>query len=282
MFPPKNPVEFSIGLIDTASLCNIRDQAARRVLSRSDVSDIPASFVADPFLMHYADCWYLFFEIMSRLDYRGCIGLAKSKDGECFSYQGVVLRESFHLAYPQVFVDGDNHYMVPDSIGQGVRLYRAHDFPYDWRLDSVLLDSAQLCDSTLVRHGGYWWMFSFQLGKSPRLRLFFSEDLRSGWREHQQSPLPAQTHQRPGGRIVRYEGKLVRFVQNGSGDYGQFLLAREITHLSPVEYRERSLYEQPILSGSGNGWHADGIHHIDLHSLSGAHYLACVDGLRRS
>jgi hypothetical protein len=34
----------------------------------------------------------------------------------------------------------------------------------------------------------------------------------------------------------------------------------------------------PILKASGNGWNANGMHHIDAHQQADGRWLACVDG----
>jgi hypothetical protein len=36
----------------------------------------------------------------------------------------------------------------------------------------------------------------------------------------------------------------------------------------------------PILKGSGFGWNADGMHHIDYHRISKKSWIAIADGFR--
>jgi hypothetical protein len=33
-----------------------------------------------------------------------------------------------------------------------------------------------------------------------------------------------------------------------------------------------------MLSASGRGWNAGGMHHVDVHRLEDGYWLACVDG----
>src|SRR4051812_2943271 len=70
------------------------------VLTGDAVTDGPADFVADPFLVRDGGRWLLFFEVMLRGIWRGVIGLAESADGFDWEYRGTVLREPFHLSYP--------------------------------------------------------------------------------------------------------------------------------------------------------------------------------------
>src|SRR5690348_9959234 len=73
------------------------------VLSREHVSDVPAVFVADPFMISARDAWYMFFEVLNWRTDKGEIGLATSEDGMAWHYQQIVLAEPFHLSYPYVF-----------------------------------------------------------------------------------------------------------------------------------------------------------------------------------
>jgi hypothetical protein len=90
---------WSIGIYAGASLQTLSPHPAARnpVLTRHEVTDIPAAFVADPFLVREAAGWVMFMEVMNAGTGRGEIALARSPDGLEWSYEGVVLREPFHL-----------------------------------------------------------------------------------------------------------------------------------------------------------------------------------------
>ena len=60
------------------------------VLTAEDVTDVSATFVADPFLLYDNDTWYMFFEVMSN---HGDIGLATSLDGFNWIYKQIVIIE---------------------------------------------------------------------------------------------------------------------------------------------------------------------------------------------
>src|SRR5205085_3879170 len=103
------------------------------VLTREDVSDVPAVFVADPFMVRHGRRWFMFFELMNWATWKGEIGLATSDDGLRWHYEEVVLAEPFHLSYPYTFHWEGSVYMVPESQQAGsIRLYRAEDFPGGW------------------------------------------------------------------------------------------------------------------------------------------------------
>ncbi len=95
---------WSIGIVSGASPLRLRHALGglNPVLTREDVSDVRALFVADPFLLRVGDLWHMFFEVYNFDADRGEIAWATSKNGFAWSYQEVVLGESLHLFYPYV------------------------------------------------------------------------------------------------------------------------------------------------------------------------------------
>lgn len=101
------------------------------VLTAGDVTDRDAEFVADPFMFHEDGPWYMFFEVFDRAALRGDISLASSLDGLHWTYDRIVLDESFHVSYPYVFKAGNRYYMIPETNElDEVRIYKAKNFPY--------------------------------------------------------------------------------------------------------------------------------------------------------
>jgi hypothetical protein len=250
----------------------------RPVLSARDVTDIPACAVADPFFLRIGTRWYLFFEAFNGQSGLGEIAYATSTTGLDWSYGEVVLRESFHLSYPQVFAWDSQIYMIPETRqAESVRLYVAQDFPRSWRLVTTLLEGP-FADATILRREDRWWLFA-QRGLDE-LRLYGSSELREGWREHPSSPLFAgnRRHTRPAGRMILYDGRLLRFAQDGWPSYGTRVLAFEIDRLSESDYQEHEVAENPVLRASGSGWNAVGMHHLDAVPLADGSWLAAVDG----
>ena len=77
------PQEFSIGIAigDSPFALRLRNSIRNPVLTRHDVTDVPAVMVADPFMCRDEEqgCWYLFFEVVNHLTGKGEIGLAVSQ-----------------------------------------------------------------------------------------------------------------------------------------------------------------------------------------------------------
>jgi hypothetical protein len=234
--------------------------------------------VADPFLLRCGDTWYLFFELLERKLWRGAIAFATSPDGRRWEYGRVVLREPFHLSYPQVLQSGDQVYMVPESArAGGVRLYRADPFPHHWALECTLIEGA-FYDPSLVEFDGRWWMFA--MDSSHSLRLFHSPQLRGQWVEHPASPVVKHCRRtaRPGGRILKTDEGLVRFGQDGEEAYGAKLWAFRIHTLTVDAYGETELPGGPMFEGSGRGWNRTGMHHLDAQPLGDGTWIGAVDG----
>ena len=79
------------------------------VLTAADVTDVvDPLFIADPFMFHEGENWYMFFEVLyydiELAIYTTVIGLATSPDGLHWTYEEVVIDEPESiLSFPQVF-----------------------------------------------------------------------------------------------------------------------------------------------------------------------------------
>ena len=255
------------------------------VLTAADVTDMPARFVADPFLIQEQGTFYLFFEVLG-VD-RGVIGLATSRDGLRWRYERMVLEEPFHLSYPNVFKWKDDYYLIPESIADhSVRLYKATHFPDGWQFEKPIITDRSLVDSTVLTHQGLLWLFSSS-PDNQNLYLFYADRPEGPWREHPRSPVVRGNSRdaRPAGNILNTGDRLIRFSQDSQeyGEkYGKAVRGFEITTLTRDEYRERPLEGNPLLKDSGAGWNAMGMHQISASPVSLGRWIAAVDGKRRS
>jgi hypothetical protein len=277
------PREWSIGILAGDSPLRLRPLPGvpNPVLSRGDVSDVAAGFVADPFLLRQGETWYLFFEVLNGATGCGEIGVAESTDARRWRYRGIVLREPCHLSYPCVFAWKGRHYLVPESLELGaVRLYRAAAFPAGWSPVATLVQGA-MADPTPFRHGGRWWMFVCpRPDHHDALRLYHASRLHGPWCEHPRSPLLLGNRRaaRPAGRVTSWNGRLLRFAQDCFPVYGSAVRAFEITRLTPEDYAEREVEMSPALAPGPEGeWNATGMHHVAPHRLPGGGWIASVD-----
>lgn len=274
------PEQWSIGLYagPTPFQLHPAPGITNPILTADDVTDMTADFVADPFLLHANNTWHLFFEAVNRATRRGEIALATSPDGRAWSYEGVVLSESFHLSYPYVFAWNGAYYMVPESrAAESVRLYRATSFPRGWEYETTLL-SGVYDDPSVFFFDGSWWMFVSHWHDT--LHLFFADDLQGPWTEHPMSPIVSHDlrHARPAGRVWVDDERIIRFAQDCAEAYGTQVHAFVLTDLSRTTYAEVPVATNPVLRGSGTGWNRKRMHHVDLHQIAPDAWLASVDG----
>ena len=279
----KKTAHYSIGIYTGESPFSLvsPDNIENPILTAADVSDRVADYVADPFMIRKDRTWFMFFEVLNGTPPQGDIGLAMSEDGFNFVYKQIVLDEPFHLSYPYVFEWENDYYMIPESKkANSVHLYRAENFPTDWSLVKTLL-VGKYADPSILRHGGKWWLFVGSDRKGDdMLQLFYASNLMGPWLEHPRSPLVDGNPNiaRPGGRVIIFGDKIIRYAQDDYPRYGNQVRAFEIIELTPTDYREREFQPSPILTATGSGWNAVGMHHIDPHQIEGGKWIACVDG----
>ncbi|NOU97322.1 hypothetical protein GC093_29440 [Paenibacillus sp. LMG 31456] len=248
-------------------------------LQASDIHDVPAEFVADPFIMKHEDRFYMYFEVLNKASGRGEIGVASSVDGHDWDYEKIVLREKFHLSYPQVFKVNDEIFMLPETIETNrVLLYKAKSFPFEWELACELF-SGSYVDPSIFRYENKWWLFA-GANQGKNLHLFYSDHIEGTWTEHPQSPLISNNISitRPGGRIIVTESSIYRYTQDGNPYYGSAMRVFKINKLSETEYEEELV--DRILSGTNkeSDWRKDGMHHIDQLQINENQWLIAVDG----
>jgi len=253
------------------------------VITRDDVTDVPAVFVADPFMLKVNQKWHMFFEVMNWRTNKGEIGLAISENGSSWSYQQIVLAEPFHLSYPHVFEWSGDYYMIPESYQAGaIRLYKAREFPTQWDFVGDILVGPYFVDSSILRHEERWWLFTETNPdlRHDTLRLYHADKLMGPWFEHPMSPIVKGngTRARPAGRVSVFDDTIVRYAQSCYPSYGSKVRAFAVTELTTTTYRDHQIHHGPILEANGAGWNAGGMHHLDAHRVNSGEWLACVDG----
>jgi hypothetical protein len=255
------------------------------IITHVDVTDVRADFVADPFMIKVKDLWYLFFELLDADKELGAIGVSTSTDALTWDYKGLVLETGHHLSYPHIMEWDDCFYMIPESYSaEGIILYKAANFPFDWQPVTTLVQGS-FADATVFRHDHTWWMFA-----SPdpfgfqTLNLYYADELAGPWLEHPKNPVVENdVHRaRPAGKVIEWEGQLLRFAQDCKPRYGSQVRVLSITTLNKQDYQESEHAESPILSGSGSSWNSQRMHHIDLHLMPNGAWMACVDGYSES
>lgn len=233
---------------------------------------------ADPFLFanHCDGYLYLFYED-EQLKAPAPICAMRTKDGRKWENLGIVLRESFHLSFPFVFVENKNIYMLPEtrSIDE-IRMYKSVDFPYIWQ-PITLQKGDKYVDSSLIKHHNVWYLFTtVWYGKKNGLHIYYADSLDSEWKSHPLNPIHNNLeYSRNGGSVFEYKGKIYRPAQNCTHYYGENVALYEIEKLSKTEYTEK---KQCNLIDTTNDWSKYGGHHFNQTSMWGKTWVS-MDGL---
>jgi hypothetical protein len=273
------PREWSIGLYRGSSPLDLVPAGPNPVLTAADLG-IDASFVADPFLLLRDGRLFLFFEAWRRATNQGDLCWAERDEAGAWRYSGVALDEPFHLSYPFVFEHDGEVFMIPESRSQrDLRLYSARPFPGRFELRRVLLTGKRYADTSLLAWQGRFYLFTST--DNGTLELYFADAFDGPYRLHPRSPIVSgdACAARPGGRPIVWQGRVFRFAQCDRPVYGVSVRAFEVTELSPSRYAERPAPRDPLLTGSGVGWNAGGMHTLDPLVVPGG-VLAAVDGWR--
>jgi hypothetical protein len=246
-----------------------------------DVTDVPAKFVADPFLIKDGKTWNLFFEVYNNNTQQGDLAVATSKNTWTWQYQKLIIDEPFHLSYPYVFKSGDDYYLIPESFeANSIRLYKADEFPTKWSFVQTLVDGRDYVDNSIIFYNNKWWLFS-SVTTNDKLYLHYANSLTGPWLEHPQSPIVVDdVHKaRPSGRLLVYDGKLYRFTMDIDPPVGTHqVMAYEITEITPTSYSEKLAQGTPILQPSGSGWNGQAMHQLDPVQVDEDSWIASVDG----
>jgi hypothetical protein len=277
---PKNRNEWAIGIYLGNSPFNLwpSKKARNPVLTSKDIKDIECCGVADPFITKKDNLWYMFFEVISKKPRKGDIGLAISKNAIDWSYKKIVLKEDFHLAYPYIFEWQDNYYMIISSRTEGIRLYKATEFPFGWDFVKTMI-KGNFVDASIVYYNKKLWMFVENSShKNDTLRLYYSKNLEGKWIEHPKSPIVKDNSSaRPAGKMIMYNNFLVRYAQDCCDTYGNKVLAFKVTNLTTKQYEEERI-EKPVLLPGNQKWNAKKMHHVCPQQITENLWLACVDG----
>ena len=199
-------------------------------------------FWADPCAIKDGDRYYVFIEEYLNKTGKGHISVVELDRKGMVSGPTTVLERDYHLSYPFVFEWNNDYYMVPESAGnKTVELYRSTSFPFEWKLEKVLMTDVRAKDATLAEVDGTWWMFvSIAEHSIPdELYLYSAESPLGPWTPHPRNPVKSDVRgSRPAGGLFNWNGELYRPAQDSSGRYGYAISINKVTQLDQQGFRE--------------------------------------------
>jgi hypothetical protein len=234
-------------------------------------------YYADPFLIEANGKTHLFFEDFDQQRGRGHISHAVLADDGTPGPASMALERPYHLSYPFIFRWQDQIWLMPETgENRAVELYRCEEFPRRWSFHRDLLQGWRAVDATLhADENGRWWMFvmiSEDAQGAGALFLFMADSPLGPWRPHPGNPVQSDIrYTRPGGRLFRHEGKLLRPAQDCSLRYGGALWLMEVTAMTPQAYGEMPIRRLDPLDLPGN---------LCLHHRDATQRFEFVDGMR--
>jgi hypothetical protein len=234
-------------------------------------------FWADPFIVARDGKYYIFIEEMLYARRKGHISVIVMDRSGGWEPPVCVLQAPWHLSYPFVFEFEGELYMTPESRGsRTIGLYKCTGFPYEWKLESNVMEDCRAVDPTLFQWQGRWWLFVNQAESegaslSEELFLYHSDSPLSGrWTPHPRNPVVSDARSsRPAGRLFVLDGRLYRPSQNCCPHYGYGFNICEITKLTETGYEER------IVSRVAPGWDRNV---VSTHTLNYEDRLTVIDG----
>lgn len=202
-------------------------------------------FWADPFPAKEKDKYFIFVEEVLYKDRKGHISVIELNQDGTYREPVKVLEKECHLSYPFVFRWRDNYFMIPETSGnKTIELYRSVKFPFEWELESVLMQGLKAVDATLFESDGLWWMFvnigaEGTLTAFDELHLFHAKSPLGPWQPHKRNPVKSDVRSaRPAGQLFRWRNELYRPAQDCSSQYGHAIALNKIEKLDTASYAE--------------------------------------------
>ena len=232
-------------------------------------------FYADPFPVTWQGRTFVFFDDLDPRVGKGTISAiefgAHGPIGEAIP----VLEEPWHLSYPFLMTFDGALWMIPESsANRDVTLYKCIEFPHRWEPQATLLSGLELADATIVRRGGYYYLFGATRdgagGYSDTLSIYYADHPLRPWQAHGSNPvLLDRVAARPAGNFIERHGRLLRPAQDCSNGYGCALTLIEVEELTPSSFRQSVRH----VIGPGCEWPGR-----KLHTLNRSGRLEVIDG----
>ena len=269
---------WSVGFTGSSKIFPVVEVNAENIITYAAIDSlIPEAidYIADPFYIKEAGVFYLFVELKG--EGNADIALLTSTDGENYRYKGIVLDEDFHLSYPQVFKHEEEFYMLPETSGSNqVLLYKAENFPYDWRISDTLIKNIGLKDPSRLLSEDLNLIVA--VDNDLKQYMFTADSLNGNWTEAKNYKQRWGNETRPGGRFFKLDNNWYLPLQNRSLGYGTGISLYKLeTENDQLEFK---LAEKMYLGPQQEiEWFNRGMHQLDIQKYGDEYYMV-YDGDR--
>lgn len=251
----------SLNVLDSKSIYSFKD------LQKIEKE---TSFLADPFFIKEKDTFYLFFELQKTKP-NAEIALMTSANGVEYEYKGVVLKEDFHLSYPQVFKHQDDFFMIPETKRAGaILLYKSTNFPYKWQIEDTLVSNVRLKDPSVYLSDSLNLLVASD--DKLNMHMYVADSLKGKWKPYKRKIIKRGTEARAGGRFfVDAQGKLMLPIQNSFKGYGYGL---SFYHFKFTGNELKLIRALPFFLKADDSisFFNAGMHHIDIQNVDNSKY----------
>lgn len=203
---------------------------------------------ADPILFSYEGSTYVFMEVYDKLYDKGSIGVSKfSKSGKLLK-PSIIIKEKFHLSFPEIFEYEGHVYLIPESnsVNQ-IRIYRMGESVYQWEKYYSFHTKRQYSDSVIYNSGTKVFLLCTDKKKDNvyknKLHIFELKNLSDRSQiELKKTNVKTSDYSysiRNGGSLFRYNGEIFRVIQEAEYKaYGKNLAFRRIIQCDENTFRE--------------------------------------------
>ncbi len=207
-------------------------------------------FWADPFIVENKDDLFIFYEVFNYFTNRGHISyIIYNKNKNKIAKKSILLKEKFHISYPQIVKYKEKYYMIPETYQNGtVNLYEFIEFPNKVKLKSILLNNIITVDSTMFINKNEFYLFTNpryedRIDDEEHLDIYYSSKITGPFQKIMNKNIEKydKSNLRMAGNILEDDDKLYRISQNCENIYGEHMNVNEVTVLSKNIYHEKHL-----------------------------------------
>lgn len=214
--------------------------AFREKKSKKKFSIIKTGFLAwaaDPFIYDYKNNTYLFAEYWEYKQNKGSIAVCNLNTLK--KKWTVIIRESYHLSYPQIFSIDGNIYMCPEANeSHSIYLYKAIAFPDQWEKQSPLMENIRAVDTTFFSYNQEIYCFTYDLDHNSLLLLKLDKKNMKLSLSPNNPISNNRSIARMAGNVLQRNQKYLRVSQDCSHIYGKALVFHQFQIHWP-DYEEK-------------------------------------------
>ena len=206
-------------------------------LSSIELNEVPV----DKKYTFFADCFFsedgkkIRVEAQDRITGLGDILELEAKD---YSNQKVLMSGQ-HFSYPSSFKYKGKEYLLPEVANHSAQ-YFCEPNKTDEKHFIKGLEGKRIVDATLhLEDDKYFIFFGESTNADTVLNLWVADSPFDVFKPHPMDPIAISPYlARMGGKLLKHQGRIIRFGQNNSGEYGESLAVIQITSLSANTYDE--------------------------------------------